>query len=303
MVESGLARMKGVWAALPIPWQGEHVDQAMVRELVHRYADAGLHGAYTAGTDGELHVLDDRAFDELTEALAAASAETGLAVQAGCTASHTSAVVRRARFASDAGIRVVQVALPGWIPLSDDEVVDFFGGLAQEVPEVGVVHYNIATSGRFLLGAQYRRLVEACPTLVGTKTTGGDVSQLIDIVDGAPDLAHFVVDHQIVPGAQFGAVGFYSFHANLVPRVSLALWEACERRDWDEAVRLRLAMEVFLREWRAARPKVSSPALAKIATSAGLLPGFPLGVRAPYRSGSDEDVAALVELVGKHFGG
>ena len=50
---------------------GRAVDAGIVRELVQRYAAAGLHGAYTTGTDGEVHVME---VDELKQ-LAAPFAE------------------------------------------------------------------------------------------------------------------------------------------------------------------------------------------------------------------------------------
>jgi dihydrodipicolinate synthase/N-acetylneuraminate lyase len=38
--------LHGVWVAMPTPWQSDGlIDSGVVRELVQRYADAGLHGA------------------------------------------------------------------------------------------------------------------------------------------------------------------------------------------------------------------------------------------------------------------
>ena len=60
--------LRGVWVAMPTPWQADGaVDAAIVRELVGRYAAAGLHGAYTTGTDGEVHVME---VDELRQLVA-----------------------------------------------------------------------------------------------------------------------------------------------------------------------------------------------------------------------------------------
>ena len=42
------------------------------------------------------------------------------------------------------------------------------------------LHYNLMRAGRILRGADYRRLADAVPNLVGTKITGSDPnSQLI----------------------------------------------------------------------------------------------------------------------------
>ena len=74
-------RLKGVWVAMPTPWQADGtVDSGVVRELVARYAAAGLDGAYTTGTDGEVHVMETH---ELTQ-LVRPFAEAETIVSEGC---------------------------------------------------------------------------------------------------------------------------------------------------------------------------------------------------------------------------
>jgi dihydrodipicolinate synthase/N-acetylneuraminate lyase len=294
-----LFALTGVWAALPVPWAVDgSVDGGLVAELVRRYHAAGVDGAYTTGTDGEMHVLEWEDFCRLVDAFAGAAAETGLPVQVGCTWSHTDGVLKRMRYARERGIGCVQVALPSWVPLGDDEVGSFFAALQDGCPELRLVHYNIARSGRFLAGKDYRAILEVAPNLVGTKHTGGDVGSLIEIVRATPELRHFVVDQQIVPGALFGARGFYSFLVNLSPRFAVELWCDCVRGDWPEAARKRTVADEFFREWLGTSGlPTASPALAKIATSAGIFPEMPLSVRGPYRSGTEEQVTALRSLL------
>lgn len=295
--------LHGVWVAMPTPFSAPgHVDAGMVVELLRRYKAAGLHGAYTTGTDGEMHVLDRSEFESLVDAFARGAEETGLPVQVGCTWSHTDGVIERARYAQSKGIDSVQIAVPSWVPLNDREFLRFFAAIREALPDVTIIHYNIARSGRFLTGRDYRAILEVCPNLVGSKHTGGDVGSLIEIVQATPELAHFVVDSQIVPGALFGAKGFYSFVANLSPGFALRLWHACQAGRWEEAARLRETSDVFFRTWLASCPEISaSPALAKIATSAGIFPDLPLAVRAPYQAGEERHVGALKKLIAERF--
>lgn len=295
--------LQGVWVAMPAPWTADgRIDGGVVRELVRRYHTAGLHGAYTTGTDGEMHVLELAEFRALVDAFAAGAEETGLPVQVGCTWSHTDGVIERARYARERGIPRVQIALPSWVPLGDDEMLRFFAAVQSALPDVVVIHYNIARSGRFLTGTEYRRILEVAPNLAGSKHTGGDVASLIEIVQATPELAHFVVDSQIVPGSLFGARGFYSFVANLSPAFALELWNACREGRWEDAARLRETNDALFRAWRATcREITASPALAKIATRAGILPEMPLAVRSPYGAGDERHVAALTQLIAERF--
>jgi dihydrodipicolinate synthase/N-acetylneuraminate lyase len=294
-----VSSLTGVWAALPVPWSANgSVDGGLVAELVRRYHGAGVNGAYTAGTDGEMHVLEWDDFCCLVDAFACAAIEIGLPAQVGCTWSHTDGVLKRMRYAQERGIGCVQIALPSWVPLGDDEVKRFFAALQVGCPDLQLVHYNIARSGRFLTGKDYRAILEVAPNLVGTKHTGGDVGSLIEIVQATPEISHFVVDQQIVPGALFGARGFYSFLVNLSPRFAVDLWRDCVRGDWTEAARKRTVADALFRDWLGTSGlPTASPALAKIATRAGILPEMPLVVRDPYRSGTEEQVAALSSLL------
>jgi 4-hydroxy-tetrahydrodipicolinate synthase len=294
-----VASLQGVWAALPVPWTAsDRVDPGLVAELVRRYRAAGVDGVYTTGTDGEMHVLEWEDFRALVDAFAAAVAATGLPAQVGCTWSHTDGVLARMRYAEERGIGCAQVALPSWVPLKDGEVLRFFADLSRGCPEMKLVHYNIARAGRFLTGKDYRAILEVAPNLAGSKHTGGDVGSLIEIVQATRELRHFVVDHQIVPGALFGAKGFYSFLVNLSPDFATALWRDCEQGDWTEAARKRTVAEAFFREWLATPGLPSaSPALAKIATRAGIFPEMPLSVRGPYQAGTEDQVAALRALL------
>ncbi|MEZ4497238.1 MAG: hypothetical protein R2845_10765 [Thermomicrobiales bacterium] len=53
-----------------------------------------------------------------------------------------------------------------------------------------------------------------------------------------------MVDTQIVPGALFGAKGFYSFLTNLHPALAVELWRRCETRVGEAAAELRSSQSI-----------------------------------------------------------
>lgn len=298
-----MASLSGVWVAMPTPWNADwSIDRGAVREMVYRYHAAGLQGAYTTGTDGEMHVVDRDAFAQLADAFGDAAGRTGLSVQMGCTASDIVGVIERARIAQAHGIHRIQVAFPSWLPISDVEMLAFFTTLQESLPEMEIVHYNLASTGRFMDGDDYRVVREVAPNLVGSKHTGGSVTSLIDITSATPDLDHFVVDTQIVPGALFGAKGFYSFLANLSPALGLALWNVARQGQWERGAALRRRIDAFMITWRKTCPDITaSPALVKIAAGAWLFPGVPLRVRGPWSAGSPSHIDQLKQLFEEAF--
>ncbi len=295
--------LKGVWVAMPTPWQSNgSVDAGVVRELVARYAAAGLHGAYTTGTDGEFHVMEVPELEQLVAPFSAAAAAAGLPVQVGCGWSHTGGVIERARVAEAHGIAYIQTILPSWIPLADDEIVRFYSALQEALPSTRCIHYNIARSGRMLTGDDYRAILGVAPNLAGSKHTGGNISALMEIIELTPELAHFAVDGDIVAGALFGSPGYYSFIANLSPGFALSMMAACERGDWEVAADHAKLCRRFFRRWLGMCADInSSSALAKVATAAGIFPDMPLGIKEPYTSGSERHVAELRDLVQREF--
>ena len=81
------ADIRGMWAAMPLPWNADgSVDAGAIGELVARYRAAGLPGAYCTGTDGEFHVLELDEFQAVIDAFAAAAERAGLPVEAASTA-------------------------------------------------------------------------------------------------------------------------------------------------------------------------------------------------------------------------
>lgn len=298
-------RLRGVWVAMPTPWQADgSVDAGIVRELVTRYAAAGLHGAYTTGTDGELHVMEVDELEQLVPPFADAAATAGLPVQVGCGWAHTNGVIERGKIAREYGVGIIQVTLPAWIPLNDDEIIRFYEAIGKALPEPRLIHYNIMRSGRMMNGRDFRRAHAVAPNLAGSKHTGGNISMLAEIIDATPELAHFVVDSDIVSGALFGSPGYYSFIANISPAFALAMMDACDRGDWPTAANYAKYCLRFFRRWLPMCADInSSAALGKIAAAAGVFPEMPLFIKEPYTSGTERHVRELRELIQQEFPG
>ena len=293
--------LRGVWAAIPIPRQESGaLDTGLFTEIVHRYKSEGVHGVYTTGTDGEMHEFEYDEFCHMTGVFAKAAKAAGIPAQSGCTWVNGEGSIKRAMYARDQGLSCVQVALPFWVTLKDQEILRYFERLAEICPDVGIVHYNTAATGRFLTGRDYQLIESVAPNLVGSKHTGGNVSSISEIVESTPELHHFVVDTQILPGVLLGAKGFYSFLVNLNPRFAVQMWDDCERGDWKELGRKRRLVDGLFREW-AGYISLASPAIVKIGARLGIAPEIRLGIPHPYISGTEDQVVALRTLMQDRF--
>ena len=79
-------------------------------------------------------------------------------------------------------------------------------------------------------------------------------------------------------------------------------WRAIERGDWAEADRRTGYAKGLIAEWEVLTGHLTaSSALAKLCARVGILPEMPLGVRPPYRAGTEGDVEFLRDLIEKRY--
>ena len=78
--------------------------------------------------------------------------------------------------------------------------------------------------------------------LVGSKQGSTDIVPLAEIMAESPQLAHFVVEYNVVLGYILGAQGVYSYWVNTLPTWERRWVDACLARDWGPAWRMQLKL-------------------------------------------------------------
>ena len=289
--------LRGVWVSVTLPWDEDgNLDEPTFRQNVAKLIESGVHGLYTTGSTGEFYAMD---WDDFTKMVDAFTAETRgrVLTQVGCTWLNSRDSIRMARYAAERGVDGVQVALPFWMELNDDEVLQYFVDLGRACPAVGLVHYNIRRAKRFLTGRDYQRICAQAPNLVGTKFGSSEFAAWMELQINGPDLAHFVGEGNLVPGMMFGAKGVYCSHALMNPRFILDWFALCERGEWEEAARIQWRVNRWL--VKAVYPLIEAghldPTLDKaFQEMVGWLKGS-RWTRRPYLPLSDAEMAHLIE--------
>ncbi|CAN5723131.1 hypothetical protein BH23CHL8_BH23CHL8_00090 [soil metagenome] len=295
----------GIWVGLPTPFDAaDRLDAEAFARSVAIAAGWGVSGVYTTGSTGEWFALDDAEFDVLMGALAegrreAARASHAIALQAGVTATATRLLLARAGMALEHGVEALQLALPQWMALSDDEAVGLFADIAAAFPGVPLVHYNVRRAGRLLDGAVYRRVADAVPELVGVKITGSDDALWASFRASAPDLAFLVGETLLPRRVPDGARGTCSSYIYYAPALMTRLWQAARdgRREEAEAVAERFrAFEAEAIDPLASEGYEDAAIDKAFAAAAGHLP-IDSRIRAPYRGVPASRVAELSRLI------
>jgi len=295
--------LQGVWCALIVPWtERDEVDLRRLAQEVRGYAGTGISGVYTGGTTGEFYAQDDATFARITEVVVREAHALGLPVQLGATALSTRTTIQRIRVARRAGADAVQLALPFWLELKDDEVERYVAEVIAAAGKTPVVLYLTGRSKRKISPELLGRLASKHPTFIGTKDTGASPEEVKSMLTFAPDLAIFGGEdffQRIPAGGRGGYCSITGFNARKV----VELYTLCAAGRLEEARPLADALHRYLHE-ALVNPLVKEAglwdsAIDRIQRVAG---GGVVGLRcqSPYRSGTERHVKQVIAWVKKN---
>jgi 4-hydroxy-tetrahydrodipicolinate synthase len=246
--------LRGVWVSAPTVWDAQgQFDEKRFRANIRRYAEAGLHGIWIAGSSGEFQSLDWNAFQHITTAFIDEVNGRTLTI-VGCSAVDTAEAIRRTKFAQSAGADGVINALPFFVPLRADEAYQYFADVAEACPDIGLAHYNTLRAGVYLSAKDYARLA-AIPNFVGSKQVGSDWMHFMELMRLTPQLAHMPVDGLWIPAMLIGGRGVWSAVAMWNPSFMLEAYELACRGNWSEALQRQFKINAFLAD--VAQPLVA----------------------------------------------
>lgn len=297
---------QAILVSCPVPWTSEQeVDEPLFRRLVRRCLDEGFRHVYVFGTGGEGYAVDTRRFEQVARIFGEETRSGDVHAMVGVIGLSTAAVLERIELAHSLGFRTFQISLPSWGPLTDREVMTFFSDVCGACEDSRFLHYNLPRARRVLTGSDYRRLVDAIPNLVATKTTSGGLSLAADLMRNAPELQHFMGEGNFPHGCMYGECSLLASYAELTPERTRQLFKAGREGRVEELFRLQhdfQAMSDGLWAQVAPGPHMDG-AFDKMLVKLGFLQEFPLRLLSPYESLTDADYQACRRFLVAHHPG
>jgi 4-hydroxy-tetrahydrodipicolinate synthase len=239
-------QIRGNWATLLSAWnEDDSLDLGRVAAEIDALIAMRVDGIYSHGTAGEFHTQTEAEFDQIAECLAEKCQAAGMRFQIG--ASHMSAQISRERLRRIQRLApgAVQIILPDWFPVTEDEAVAFLEVMAETADGIGLVLYNPPHAKRVWNPEQIGRLATRIPALVGLKTAGGDDAWYAAMRQHLAHLSVFVPGHLLASGVQRGAHGAYSNAACLNPRAAQR-WTDQMKTDLPGALELEQRLRRFM---------------------------------------------------------
>ncbi|OHD82275.1 MAG: dihydrodipicolinate synthase family protein [Spirochaetes bacterium RIFOXYC1_FULL_54_7] len=210
--------IRGNWATLLSAWNADgSPDYGRIGHEIDVLIETGVDGIYSNGTAGEFHAQTEEEFTSISELLAGKCNDAGMPFQIGV--SHMSAQIslERLRKVVPLAPGAVQLILPDWFPVTQEEALAFLERMADNAGGIGLVLYNPPHAKRRLVPAELGFLADRIPSLVGVKTAGGDDAWYAGMRELIPGLSVFIPGHLLASGIQRGASGAYSNVACLNP--------------------------------------------------------------------------------------
>ena len=233
--------LSGILVALATPFtaDGSQIDQPRLREHVEWMIASGIHGIVPAGPTGEFTTLTRSERESLVESVISI-ADGRVPVVPSTGAMSTAETIELSRHAQDSGAAAVMVVPPFYDPLHWHELIAHYSAIVSAL-DIPVMYYNVpGATGLRLSAEQLGDLGEATGVRY-IKDTGGDGSALTDLLLRQCDrvTAFNGWDTLTFLGLALGAKGSVWGASNIIPELSVALWDALAvRGDLAEGRRL-----------------------------------------------------------------
>lgn len=233
---------QAILVSCEIPWdEDENLMEDVFRKEVQITLQRGFKHLYIFGTAGEGHAVDTARFQRIVEIFREETQGKSVHPMVGVIGLSTANIVERLGFAYDMGFRTFQISLPSWGVLSDIELMVFFKDVCNTFPDADFLHYNLPRSRRILNGQHYRRLIDAVPNLVATKTTSGGLEGAADLMKHSSELQHFFGERNFPHGAMYGECSLLASWAPASPHKTRELFDAGRRQKLDRLFTLQAA--------------------------------------------------------------
>ena len=232
------ADIKGIICAMVTPMRAdESVNLAGVRRQTRHQIDAGVHGVFCLGTNGEGYILSHKEKLEVAQAMIDENAGRLLVyVGTGCVS--TRETVELSREAERLGADVLSVVCPYFAAASQEELYRHFAEVASSV-SIPVLLYNIPMRTGVNLSVDTVKRLAQIPNIVGIKDSSGNFDQILQYIEKTPkDFIVLSGNYSLALWTlQAGGKGGICGIANLFPRIMVSIYESFLKGDFASARR------------------------------------------------------------------
>ncbi|WP_130812960.1 4-hydroxy-tetrahydrodipicolinate synthase [Olsenella sp. Marseille-P4559] len=284
-----MVELKGIIVPIVAPMnEDESINTDELRRQVDRQIDAGIHGIFPFGTNGEGYILN---FDEKKRVLETVIDQVAgrVPVYAGTGAISTKETIEQCKMAEAAGADILSVITPWFAKASQHELYVHYKTVAEAV-KTPIVLYNIpARTGNAIAPETVVELAKI-DNIMGAKDSSGDWDNLSAYIEDTKGMDFGVLsgnDSLILKALKAGAKGAIAGCANVYPKNMVGIYENWKKSDLEAAQKCQDAVAPLRACFKYGNPNT----VVKVAVN---LLGYPVGkCRAPFNYLPEEGIEAL----------
>lgn len=241
------ATFEGLSVALATPFDrfGE-IDVPAFRAIVRHVVDGGVEVLVALGTSGEAPTIEDRERDVVVETCLAEA--RGRPVVVGCGTNATAKTIKLVRRAREQGAAAALIVTPYYNKPTDRGIVAHHAAIAQANPGFPQIAYNVP--GRTAINVSLPALSKLwdIPEVVALKESTGSLTRIGEIARTLPAGKSLLAgdDNIALAAIASGATGLVSVMANVLPKETRALVDACRQGDVAQARRIDQALRPLM---------------------------------------------------------
>ena len=237
----------GSMVALVTPFKNGQVDWPSLDALVEFHMQNGTHGIVPCGTTGESATLSHQEHDEVIRSVIK-SVNKRVPVIAGTGSNSTDEAVRLTREAEKSGADGALMISPYYNRPTQEGIYQHYKKVASEVG-IPIIIYNIpGRTGSKIEPETLARLAEI-KNIAGVKEATGSVDQAIDVIRLCGDrLAVYSGEDSLIYSLMaLGGKGVISTVANVAPKQTAQLTEACLKSNWEKGREIQFKLIPLIR--------------------------------------------------------
>ena len=240
--------LAGVLAALVTPAsENGAVDVGGLERLVGRVVAGGVNGISPVGSTGEGPKMSGDQRAAIVRRVRAC-VPPGMPVVPGVPIVTLDDAVAELGAVAEAGASAALVSPPSYYPLSDGAVLRLYGALADRSP-LPLLLYNIPAFTKVRIAPEVAAELAAHPRVAGMKDSSRDMEyqqQVLAVCAGAEFSVLTGTDTLLVASLLSGARGTIAASANLVPELTVGIYQAFTAGDIPGALALQQSLSAVV---------------------------------------------------------
>ena len=290
--------VKGIISALQTPMNEDgSINEAEMRNQINCKIDAGVDAVFCLGTNGEFYILSMEEKIRVME-IYVDEVKGRVPVYAGTGCISTDDTIYLSKKAEEIGVDVLSVITPYFAAISQDELYYHYKTVAEAVPNMPVVMYNIPMRTGACLEPETVAKLADIPNIVGVKDSSGKFELIQGYIDATRDKEFAVLsgnDALILDTLKYGGTGGITAISNILPEIMVSIYQRYLAGD-EEGAR---AAQDSIAPIRACFKYGNPNSIVKVATN---LMGHPVGpCRKPFGMVSDEAVEAIKACIDEYY--